>query len=240
VLRAAVLAALVAGGVLGLFHLAVSEPVVDRAIAREAAMATGADHGQEVFSRRTQKAGLIAAALTYALALGLIFGGVYAAAGERLPGGRPRRRALLLAAAGLWVLYLAPFLKYPPNPPGVGDSDTVYERQALYMLLLLLSALGLIVAGLFGRSLRNGGMRPAVATVAALGAYAVYFAALWLVMPDNPDANEAPVRLLTEFRVASLAGMTLFWVVFGLTFAAVLERSGNPRPAEAGLTGPPA
>lgn len=224
-LRAAVLAALVAGGVLGLFHLTVSEPVIDRAIAREERMRAGEDHGQEVFSRRTQKAGLIAGSVTFALALGLIFGGVYAAAGEWLPGGTPGRRVLLLVGVGLWVFYLAPFFKYPPNPPGVGDPDTVYERQALYLLLLLLVALGLIVAGLLRRALLRSGARSALATAVALGTYAGYVAALWLVMPTSPDPNDAPASLLRQFRGASAVGMILFWAAFGLVFAAVLQRA---------------
>lgn len=229
VLRAAVLAALVGGGALGVFHLIVGEPVVDRAIAgeeaREQALNINEDHGQEVFSRRTQKFGLIAASVTYALAIGLIFGGVYAAAGERLPGGSARRRALVLAAVAWWVIFLAPFLKYPGNPPGVGDPDTVYERQALYVLFLLLATLGLAVAGLWGRSLMRHGARTAMAVAAALGAYAVFFTALWLVMPANPDVNDAPISLLVQFRAASVAGAALFWLVFGLVFATVLHRT---------------
>jgi predicted cobalt transporter CbtA len=224
-LRAVIVAALVAGAGLGAFHLVVSEPIVERAIAREEAAHQGEDHGQEVYSRRTQKLGLVAGALTYALSLGLIFGGVYAMCGERLPGGTPRRRALVLAAAGLWVLYVAPFIKYPGNPPGVGDPDTVYARQGLYLAFLVLATFGLVVAGLFARSLRRGGARPATAAGAALAAYAVYFAALCILMPGNPDSIDAPSSLLFQFRAASLAGAALFWTAFGLVFAAVLRRA---------------
>jgi hypothetical protein len=219
ILRAVLIATLVAGGVLGVFHLVASEPVVDRAIAWEESRHTGEDHGDEVFTRREQKFGLIVGSVTYALALGLIFGGVYAAAGERLPGGTARVRALLLAAAAWWVLFLAPFTKYPGNPPGVGDPDTVYERQALYVLFLLLATFGLVIAGLWGRSLLRSGARPALAVAAALCAYAAFFAALWLAMPANPDANEAPASILWQFRAVSVAGSALFWAAFGLVFA---------------------
>jgi predicted cobalt transporter CbtA len=149
---------------------------------------------------------------------------VYAAASERLPGGSTRRRALLLAAAAWWVLFLAPFTKYPGNPPGVGSPDSVYERQALYVLFLLLATFGLVVAGRWGRSLLRGGARRAMAVAAALGAYAVFFVALWLVMPANPDPVEAPSSLLREFRAVSVAGSVVFWAVFGLVFAASVTR----------------
>lgn len=224
ILPAVLVAALVAGAMLAAFHLVVSEPIIDRAIAREEAAHQGEDHGQETFSRRTQKFGLVAGALTYALALGLVFGGVYALAGGWLPGATPRRRALLLAALGLWALYVAPFIKYPGNPPGVGDPDTVYERQALYIMFLLLTILGLAVAGLLGRSLWRGGARPARAAGAAAGVYMLYFLVLLVAMPGNPDQNDIPASLLWQSRVASLAGAALFWVAFGLLFAAMLGR----------------
>jgi hypothetical protein len=236
IVRAVLIAALVAGGALGVFHLVVSEPVVDRAIAWEEARYTREDHGDEVFTRTQQKVGLIAGAVTYALALGLIFGGVYAAAADRLPGGSPRGKALVLSAAAWWVLFLAPFTKYPGNPPGVGDPDSVYERQALYVLLLLLATGGLLVAGLWGRSLLRHGARPVIAVTAALGAYVAFFLALWLVMPANPDPNEAPASIVWQFRATSVAGMALFWAVFGHVFAAGVARFATAAQGHGGKT----
>lgn len=227
VLRATLIAALLAGLIMAGLHLVAGEPLVDRAIALETAARPAEDHGQEVFSRRTQKLGLVAGAVVYGLAMGLIFGGVYLAAGRRLPGGTPRRRALLLAGAALWTLYLAPFVKYPANPPGVGDPTTVYDRQTLYVLFAALAAGGLAVAALLARSLRAGGVGARAAVPAAGGVYALYIAGLWLVMPDNPDRGSVPASLLFQFRTVSLAGAVLFWAVFALIFAAVLERASR-------------
>ncbi len=232
VLRATLIAAVIAGLAMSALHLLAGEPLVDRAIALEQAARPGEDHGQEVFSRRTQKLGLVVGSLVYGLAVGLIFGGVYLAAGRWLPGRTPRRRALALAGAALWTLYLAPFIKYPANPPGVGEAATIYDRQTLYLLFVVLAAGGLAVAGLLARSLRAGGVaaRPAALTAAAV--YALYVAGLWLVMPDNPDQAAAPTSLLLEFRAVSLAGAVLFWAVFALVFAAALERAASSqRPA---------
>ncbi len=224
VLHATLIAAVVAGSAMAGLHLVAGEPLVDRAIAMETAARPAEDHGQEVFSRRTQKVGLAVGSVVYGLAMGLIFGGVYLIAGRHLPGRTPRRRALALAGAALWTLYLAPFLKYPANPPGVGDPATIYDRQALYLLFAALAAGGLVVAVLLACSLRAGGMRARAAALAAAGVYALYIAGLWLVMPDNPDQAAAPTSLLLEFRAVSLAGAVLFWAVFALVFAAALER----------------
>jgi predicted cobalt transporter CbtA len=235
VLHASLIAAVVAGLVMSALHLLAGEPLVDRAIALEAAARPAEDHGQELFSRHTQKVGLVAGGVVYGLAVGLIFGGVYLLAGRRLPGRTPRRRALVLAGTALWTLYLAPFLKYPANPPGVGEAATIYDRQTLYLLFTALAAGGLAVAALLARSLRAGGVGARAAVPTAVGVYALYVAGLWLAMPDNPDRGNVPTSLLLEFRTVSLAGAVLFWAVFALVFAAVLERAAPSRQPVDGL-----
>jgi len=225
VLHATLIAALLAGLAMAGLYLLAGEPLVDRAIAMETAAHPEEDHGPEVFSRRTQKLGLAVGSVVYGLAVGLIVGGVYLIAGRRLPGRTPRRRVLALAGAALWTLYLAPFLKYPANPPGVGEAATIYERQTLYLLFATLAAGGLSVAGLLARSLRARGVTARPAALVAAVAYALYIAGLWLVMPDNPDRGTVPTSLLIEFRAVSLAGAVLFWAVFALVFAAALERA---------------
>jgi hypothetical protein len=50
----------------------------------------------------------------------------------------------------MWfVLFLVPALKYPANPPAVGDPETIYYRESLYIGLLTISgftALGLALS----------------------------------------------------------------------------------------------
>ena len=233
-LRATLIAAVIAGATAGSFHLLVSDRIVDRAVALEQARHPDEDHVQELFSRRAQKAGLIAGAFTYALGMGLLFGGVYYLLGERLPGATPRRRALLLAALGLWALYLAPFLKYAANPPGAGDPNTIYYRQVLYLAFVILTALGIGAAKQLGDSLLRAGFSTRRAVLGALAAYAVYWALLFLAMPGNPDHNDIPIGLLRAFRAYSVAGAVLFWAVFGTLFAELLQRQLRPHaPADA-------
>jgi hypothetical protein len=47
----------------------------------------------------------------------------------------------------MWfILFLVPALKYPANPPAVGDPETIYYGQSLYIAYLAISgfsALGL-------------------------------------------------------------------------------------------------
>ena len=55
-------------------------------------------------------------------------------------------KALILAGIMWFVLFLIPALKYPANLPAVGDPETIYYRESLYIGLLAISgfsALGL-------------------------------------------------------------------------------------------------
>lgn len=54
---------------------------------------------------------------------------------------------------------LVPGLKYPANPPSVGDPDTIRQRTKLFFLMMVVSIAALVVAvSLFRKLLaRNGG-----------------------------------------------------------------------------------
>jgi hypothetical protein len=56
-----------------------------------------------------------------------------------------------LAAAAFVVVFLVPALKYAPNPPAVGDADTIGERTALYLTMIAIS----IAAAVAGWRLRR-------------------------------------------------------------------------------------
>jgi Probable cobalt transporter subunit (CbtA) len=54
--------------------------------------------------------------------------------------------AALLGVFGFVAAYLTPFIKYPPNPPSVGDPETIGRRTALYLVLVLLSIAAMVLA----------------------------------------------------------------------------------------------
>ena len=145
-LRRGMAAGLLAGLLAGLFAFLVGEPILDWAIALEEASA-GA-HPEEIFSRSTQKVGLLFATGLFGVTVGGVFGIVYAFFRERLAAGSDLKRSISLAGAIFAGAFLVPFLKYPANPPSVGDPSTIRERTLAYFTLVALSLLAILLAWL--------------------------------------------------------------------------------------------
>ncbi|MBI2957349.1 MAG: CbtA family protein [Chloroflexi bacterium] len=230
VARAGILAGLAAGFAMGLFHFVVTEPIINRAIAIEEAAAASSGHDEvALVSRVVQEGMLVFGSVIYGAAAGMLFAVVFSLVGQRLPV-RPEARAVALAAI-LWLSSgLVPFLKYPANPPGVGDPATMEYREAIQFgfigVSLFLAALAALVYWRLGR-LRPGVLR-AKRSLIAVSLYLAMAVVLLAVSPANPDEVTAPAGLVWDFRIRSLFGQVLFWGVLGFASAWLLKRS---RPA---------
>ena len=68
-----------------------------------------------------------------------------------------------------FTLFFIPFLKYPANPPSIGNSDTIGRRTTLYLILIALSLLIVVGVAVAARQLaaRFGTWNGAVLAVAA-------------------------------------------------------------------------
>ncbi|MER5385877.1 CbtA family protein [Streptomyces sp. NPDC002688] len=229
---------MLAGLAAGLLALVVAyflgEPSVDSAIGFEEAHASGHDHEVELVSRSLQStAGLATGVLIY----GIAFGGI-AALGFCFALGRvgrfsPRATALLLSGSALLAVYVVPFLKYPANPPSVGDPDTIGKRTTLYFLMMVLSVLLAIAAVILGKRLAPR-LGTWYATIAAVAAFAVAIGLAYAFLPTfNEVPEHFPATLLWRFRTSALAIQATLWVGFGLVFGELAERMLNPKPAAA-------
>lgn len=245
VISRALVAGLVAGLVLSVYLLVVVEPVVDDAIALEEALrADGprgeAGHDQPArFDRDEQVLGGMASTTIYGLLAGAIFGVVYASVRHRLPARSEFTRVVTLAAISFGAVALVPALKYPANPPAVGNPDTVDERAVLYLVLLAVSvAVAVALVHLSGR-LRGAGLDPATRVVAVTVAAVAAYLLVLLVLPGTPDAIDpaVPADLIWRFRIRSLGGLALLWATTGLGLGWALDRAGArhtaPAPAPA-------
>ncbi|MFJ8281384.1 CbtA family protein [Streptomyces griseoviridis] len=228
------LLALVAAYLLG-------EPSVDKAIGFEESHAHSHEHEVELVSRSLQStAGLATGVLLYGVAFGGIAALAYCFALGRVGRFSPRATALLLSGCALLAVYVVPFLKYPANPPAVGDGDTIGKRTTLYFLMMVLSVLLAVAATLLGRRLapRLGNWW---ATVAAVAAFAVVTGLAFALLPViNEVPADFPAAVLWRFRLAALAIQLTLWTGFGLLFGELAERVLNPRPATAARAVPAA
>jgi hypothetical protein len=143
------LVGIVAGLLVFAFARWIGEPQVERAIAFE----TNADQDKgeapepEMVSRRVQKnIGLLTGVVIYGAAIGGIFGLVFAFAYGRTGINSPRILSALLAIAGFVSIVLVPTLKYPANPPAVGNPETIGIRTAAYFLLIVFSVAATVLA----------------------------------------------------------------------------------------------
>ncbi|MGW4735282.1 CbtA family protein [Streptomyces shenzhenensis] len=223
------LAGLTAGVLALIVAYFLGEPSVDKAIGFEDAHAH--EHETEVVSRSLQStAGLATGVLVYGVAFGGIAALVCCFALGRVGRFSARATALLLSGCALLAVYVVPFLKYPANPPSVGDSDTIGRRTALYFLMMLLSVLLALAATLLGRRLAPR-LGTWYATVVAVAAFAVVIGLAYAFLPVVDEVPSGfPAALLWRFRLSALAVQAVLWGGFGLLFGELAERLLNPKP----------
>lgn len=221
-----------------------AEPVIGRAIAFEDGRtdALGAhgvhEHGAELFTRGVQaNAGLGFGVLIFGVAMGALFAVLfciaYARAGGRANSPAPRALSALLAAGAFVAVYLVPFVKYPPNPPAVGQADTIGARTGWYLVMVLVSVVSAIAAvWLAGRLAgRLGGWN---AGLSAAGAYVALVVVVMLVLPTLHETPQPlrdhsgaivypgfPADTLYDFRLVSLGTQLVLWTTIGVVFAAL-------------------
>ncbi|MBK1786919.1 CbtA family protein [Prauserella cavernicola] len=246
------LAGLIAGVLATAFAYVFGEPSVDAAIGIEEAGTAAHDHGGEepghshgaeeaLVSRGVQSTiGLFTGVGAYGLAVGGLFAITFAFGYGRVGSLRPRVTAALLAAGAFVVVVLVPFLKYPANPPAVGQSGTIGDRTGLYFAVVALSLATALIAVTAGRALADR-LGAWWAGLAAAGGYVVVVAVAAALMPVIDEVPDGfPGSTLWTFRTASLATQLVLWTTVGLVFGALAERVLRPSasaPAPAAQAG---
>jgi len=214
----------IAGTVLGAVNQVIVEPYIEQAIALEV---QNAQHNGEMINpieftayRLWQKGGEIAAGTILGMSLGSLFGIVFAYGRPSVPGSSNVKKALIVAGIMWFTLFLMPALKYPANPPAVGDPETIQYRQSLYLGFLSIS--GFSALGLAFVYRKAGAIKSKKVLVPAI--YAAIMAAGYFAMPANPDVISAPMDLVLSFRIVSALTMSMFWGLLGLTLGAFWDK----------------
>jgi predicted cobalt transporter CbtA len=181
----------------------------------------------ELVSRSVQAGlGLLTGVVVYSTAFGGLFALAFAFAYGRVAGPMSAQTSsVLLAALGFVAVYLIPNLKYPANPPAVGDPQTIGMRTALYFIMIAISLAAMIAA--------LGIKRPLVSrlgnwngTLVVAAAYLVLVAIAGLLLPSFNEVPEGfPAAVLWNFRIASMGAQLIMWATFGLLFGALTQRA---------------
>ena len=202
-----------AGIIHGAVNLAIVEPYLDQAISIENQnlFATGLAEDTPQFwaeyssYRDWQKSGQVLASGILGMSIGALFGIVFAYSRNALPKGHTIKKTFVLAAIMWLTIFLIPFLKYPANPPTVGDADTVVLRSILYLSFIAISGFSAVGFSRLYKKLENK-------KYLAFVGYAVFITAVFFIMPPSPDEVTAPMDLVNGFRTMSVMAVTTFWI----------------------------
>lgn len=227
-LRRGLAAGLVAGVLAGMIGLAVAEPALDEAIALEDTGSSGHGAGP-VVTRPQQKAGMVGGYALVGASLGALFGVASAWAVGRVRGDG-WMRSLKLGAVATGALVILPALKYPPNPPGIGDPATVGTRTLLYLALGLAGLVAAAAAWAGSRQVGAAAWAPARQTVMGVVVVAATAVIVAVLPTMSAPQSSFPAELLWRFRLGALGTQAVLWVgtavAFGL-LTARRERSGE-------------
>jgi hypothetical protein len=214
------LVGLAAGLLMFAFAKVFGEPAVDRAIAFE-----GPSDEKPLVSRALQSTlGLLTGTVVYGVAMGGVFALVFAAVYGRVGHARPRVTASTLALTAFAVIILIPFLKYPSNPPAVGNDDTIGYRTQIYFAMLAISVAAAVAALRLGRDTvkRYGAWNGALLAIAGYIVLVVIAGVLMPGLDEIPKGFDPDV--LWDFRVATLGTHVVLYTTLGLGFGALAER----------------
>ena len=191
---------------------------------------TPKEEPEELVSRSTQAGlGLFTGVTVYNTAFGGLFALVFALTYRRMGDFDARTTAALLAICGIVAVYFVPILKYPANPPSVGNPETLGMRTAVYFAMIAISLAAMIAAWM----LRNRLVQRFGSWNAALIAAAAYFIVVIGVALALPEVSEVPeefpAAVLWQFRIASAGAQLIMWTTIGLAFGALTERAEASR-----------
>ena len=220
---------LISGCFAGLIHgginLAIVEPYLDQAIGIEnqTLFATGQEEDTPEFwveynsYRVWQKGGQILAGAILGTSIAALVGIVFLFVRNVLPEGNNIKKTFILSGLMWFTIFVIPFLKYPANPPTVGETETVMIRGILFVSFIAISGLGAVAFYQVYKKLQNR-------KILAFVGYAIFITVAFFIMPENPDEITAPMELVDGFRSASFVAVSLYWLTLALILGGFIEK----------------
>lgn len=213
----------IAGIILAFLNLGIVEPTIDKAIALEVQKQVSAGENVNMSElidyRYWQKAGAFAGGAIYGAGLAALFGVIFVFARNKLPGKNNKQKAIFLAGIMWFVLFLMVALKYPANPPAVGDPETIYYRETLYIGYIMISGLAALGMSVIWIKTRINSKKIIIPLM-----YAVIMVTAYVIMPPNPDKIEISMDLIQTFRILTAITIGVFWGILGIMFGSLWDK----------------
>lgn len=225
-LRSGVISGAVGGTAMVCVLVGLGEGPLGRAIAYEAATSPVTE---EHLSRTTQQIGGAIAIVLYGIAMGAVLG---TAVSLFLRGDDRSKRSVVwgvvaVGVSGFLCVSAIPFLKYPPNPPGVKTPDDISSRTLAYVAAIVSSIVAVLLARWTWHFCRKQLARGLVlSAIAGVAAYALLVSACLMVLPDDNSISE-PHAIVTRFRIISIVGSATYWAVASACLAGLLLSRRN-------------
>jgi predicted cobalt transporter CbtA len=214
---------IIAGIILAFLNLGIVEPTIDKAIAlevqKQVSSGENVNMSELIDYRYWQKGGALAGGAIYGAGLGSLFGVIFVFARNKLPGKNNKQKAIFLAGIMWFVLFLMVALKYPANPPAVGDPETIYYREALYVSYIMISGLAALGLGIVWIRTRMNSKKVIIPLM-----YAAIMVTTYVVMPFNPDKIEISMDLIQTFRILTAITIGVFWAILGIIFGSLWDK----------------
>jgi hypothetical protein len=188
------LAAGAAGGLAAaLFIRIVTETQIGFALQFEDATGLGGPPGEPAqFSRTTQFFGGMTAAVIYGAIIGVVLATAVAAMHHRIHAHNEFGRVAKVAIGVFVAVVVIPGLKYPPNPPTVGDPDSIGERTRLFLSLMGGSVVFVFAAWFLWEYLTQRGLDGAPRFMIVGAAFFTVVTLAFVAWPASPDAIGPP------------------------------------------------
>jgi hypothetical protein len=213
----------IAGIILALLNLGIVEPTIDKAIAlevqKQVSSGENVNLSELIDYRYWQKAGAFAGGAIYGAGLASLFGVIFVFARNKLPGKNSKQKAIFLAGIMWFVLYLMVALKYPANPPAVGNPETIYYREVLYVAYIMISGFAALAMAAIWIKIRMNSKRIIVPLI-----YAAIMGTAYVVMPSNPDKIEISMDLIQTFRILTTLTIGIFWAILAIIFGSLWDK----------------
>ena len=249
VLPVSLVMGVVVGLLVGAYFNVFNVPVMEWAISLEEAAAAAEapagepeDGGGIAVSLGVQRVGMAAGLAVLGVLFGAVFTGLYHLVRLASPGWNMWAWSSIAGFLGFWAISLFAQLKYPLNPPGIGEGTSLLARQGFQFLFIAVSILAVVGVCFAVRKVVQSqphGVGRWLGLSGIAVAYAVVAIAAFLLIPGNPDAipEWVPEGLVIMFRSFSIIGHFLLWMGIALGVAGYIRYKekgicANPAAAE--------